>query len=84
MVERLKRRLGDREVRGSNLGAGETFFVDEKSLADEKSAKNHSRIVKMDGWMRARDRARARSRQPERLFRSDREKSSSLYNSIQI
>ena len=28
VVEQSTRRLGDREVRGSNLGAGETFFVE--------------------------------------------------------
>ena len=49
VVERLTRRLGDREVRGSNLRAARKFFVE--WLA-------HSEI---DGWMRARDVARARA-----------------------
>ena len=63
VVEWIRRLRVDREVRGSNLGAGETFFV------------NHSRIVKMDGWMRARDLARARvADSQDWLFECDREK----------
>ena len=59
MVERLKRRLGDREVRGSNLGAGVTFFRGRKSLADENPRK--SLVDSENGWMRVRDIARARA-----------------------
>ena len=46
-------RIAAREVRGSNLGLGATFFHGNRG--------NRSRKVKMDGWMRARDLARARA-----------------------
>ena len=34
VVEWSARRLGDREVRGSNLGEGKTFFVDDSRIVD--------------------------------------------------
>ena len=44
-------------------------------MKNVETRENHSRIVKMDGWMRARSRARARVADAQDcLFRSDREK----------
>ena len=48
MVEWSARRLGDREVRGSNLGPEESFF-----LPGEKD-ENRSIALSQNGWIDAR------------------------------
>ena len=46
VVERSTRRLGDREVRGSNLGAGETFFL----IAGDDVISNSKRGEALELW----------------------------------
>ena len=50
-VERSRALVAVREVRGSNPAVS--------LLRDEKDEIDHSRLDRMDGWMCARDRARA-------------------------